>query len=68
MFWSNIAIIEEFDDNGLKGQAEKPDRFEIKIKNQFKFEFLLPSCCTPHRILYFTLTSQNLHQKDGVCG
>jgi len=56
MFWSNMTIIKEFDDNGLKGQAEKTDSFEINIKSQFLFAFLLPSCCTPQRILYLTLT------------
>jgi len=39
MFWSNIAMIKEFDDNVLKDQAEKPDSFEIKIKNLFLCEF-----------------------------
>jgi hypothetical protein len=27
-----MAIIKEFDNSGLKGQAEKTDNFEIKIK------------------------------------
>jgi len=39
MFWSSIVIIKEFDNNGLKDRAEKPDSVEIKIKNQFLCEF-----------------------------